>query len=263
MVEIVVLAKATVDVQAVKIDADTNEPILKGVPMKVSDFDRNAMEEALRIKAKLGGKVRLVTAGPPEARDKMRELIAMGAEDAYLVTDPAFATLDYAAIGKLLAAAVKKLGKIDLVLAGEASIDQYSGQMGPRVAGALGIPSLSYVRKLTPDKEGVVAEREMGDLVEEYKVPYPVLITVNKEMNEPRLPNMMQIIGASKKSITEWKADALGVPAAELVPRVRLAGLKGIVMKRKNILFTDEPPAAAQKLVEALRKEGVLGGGPR
>lgn len=261
MVEIAVLAKVTVDVQAVKIDADTNEPILKGVPMKVSDFDRNAMEEALKIKAKLGGKVRLVTAGPPEAKEKMRELIAMGAEEAYLVTDPAFATLDYAAVCRLLVASLKKLGSMDLILAGEASIDQYSGQMGPRVAGALGIPSISYVRKLTADKDSVVAEREMGELVEEFKVPYPVLITVNKEMNEPRLPNMMQIIGASKKPITEWRAEALGVPAAELAPRVRLSGLMGMVMKRKNVLFADEPPVAAQKLVEALRKEGVLGGG--
>jgi len=261
MVEIVVLAKATVDVQAVKIDADTNEPILKGVPMKVSDFDRNAMEEALKIKAKLGGKVRLITAGPPEAKDQMRQLIAMGAEEAYLVTDPGYSTMDYAAVCRLLAEAVKKLGKTDLVLAGEASIDQYSGQMGPRVAGALGIPSISYARKLTPEKDAIAVEREMGELVEEYRVPYPVLITVNKEMNEPRLPNMMQIIGASKKPITEWKAEALGIPAAELAPRVKLVGLKGMVMKRKNILFTDEPPAAAQKLVEALRREGVLGGG--
>ncbi|MBM4248654.1 MAG: electron transfer flavoprotein subunit beta/FixA family protein [Euryarchaeota archaeon] len=263
MVETVVVAKVTVDVQAVKMDADTSEPILKGVPLKVSDFDKNAMEEALRTKAKLGGKVRVVTAGPPEARDKLRELIAMGAEEAYLVTDARFSELDYAAVGKLLAAAIRKLGKIDLVLAGEASIDQYSGQMGPRLAGALGVPSVSYVRKLTPDKEGLVAEREMGDLVEEYRLPYPALVTLTKEINEPRLPNMMQIIGASKKPITEWRADTLGVAPAELEPAVRLAGLRGIVMKRRNVLFADEPPEAARKLVEALRGEGVLGGGQK
>jgi electron transfer flavoprotein beta subunit len=263
MVEIVVLAKSTVDVQAVKIDAETNEPILKGVPLKVSDFDRNAMEEALRIKAKLGGKVRVVTAGPPEAKDQMRQLIAMGADEAHLVTDPSYASLDYAAVSKLLAAAMMKLGKTDLVLAGEASIDQYSGQMGPRIAGSLGIPSVSYVRKTTPEKESIIVEREMGDLVEEYKVPYPALITVTKEINEPRLPNMMQIIAASKKPITEWKADTLGIPAADLAPRMKLLGLKAMVMKRRNVIFYDEPPAAAQKLVEALRKEGVLGGGQR
>jgi len=263
MVEIAVLAKVTVDVQAVKIDAETNEPILKGVPLKVSDFDRNAMEEALRIKAKLGGKVKVVTAGPPEARDQMRQLIAMGADEAHFVTDPAFASMDYPAVCKLLSAALGKLGKLDLVLAGEASIDQYSGQMGPRVAGAMGIPSVSYIRKITPDKDMVIVEREMGDIIEEYKVPYPALITVTKEINEPRLPNMMQIIGASKKPITEWKADGLGIPAAELAPRSIIAGLKGITMKRKNVIYTDEPPAAAQKLVEALRGEGVLGGGAR
>jgi electron transfer flavoprotein beta subunit len=261
MVEMVVLAKVTEDVQAVKIDAESNEPVLKGVPMKVSDFDRNAMEEALRIKAKLGGKVRVLTAGPPEAKDQMRQLIAMGADEAYLVTAPDYGSLDYAAISKLLAASIKKLGKMDLVLAGEASIDQYSGQMGPRVAGALGIPSISYIRKILPDKEGVVAEREMGDIVEEYRAPYPVLVTVTKEINEPRLPNMMQIIGASKKPITEWKADALGIPPGELAPRTRVLGLKGITMKRKNVIFSDDAPVAAQKLVEALRKEGVLGGG--
>lgn len=261
MVETVVLAKVTVDVQAVKIDAETNEPILKGVPMKVSDFDRNAMEEALRIKAKLGGKVRVLTAGPPEARDQMRQLIAMGADEAHLVTDPNYAGLDYAAVSKLLSAAIGKMGKIDIILAGEASIDQYSGQMGPRVAGAMGVPSISYVRRIAPDKESMVVEREMGDIVEEYKVPYPALVTVTKEINEPRLPNMMQIIGASKKPITEWKADALGVQPGELAPKTKLLKLKGITMTRKNVIFADDAPVAAQKLVEALRKEGVLGGG--
>ena len=261
MVEIVVLAKSTVDVQAVKIDTETNEPILKGVPLKVSDFDRNAMEEALRIKAKLGGKVRVLTAGPPEAKDQMRQLIAMGADEAYLVTDPNYAALDYSAISKLLVAAIRKLGKTDLVLAGEASIDQYSGQMGPRVAGALGYPSVSYVRKTTPEKEGIVVEREMGEQVEEYRVPYPALVTVTKEINEPRLAPMMMLIAASKKPITEWKADALGLQAADLAPRMKNIGLRAMVMKRKNILFSDEPPVAAQKLVEALRKEGVVGSG--
>jgi electron transfer flavoprotein beta subunit len=263
MVEIAVLAKVTVDVSAVKIDAETNEPILKGVPMKISDFDRNAMEEALRIKAKLGGKVRVVTAGPPEAKDQMRQLIAMGADEAHLVTDPGFGSMDYAAVSGLLAAVLRKLGKIDIILAGEASIDQYSGQMGPRVAGAMGIPSISYVRKMTPDKDFVLVEREMGDIVEEYKVPYPAMVTVTKEINEPRLPNMMQIIGASKKPITEWKPDGLGVTAPQLLPKTRLVGYKGITMKRKNVIFADEAPAAAQKLVEALRNEGVLGGGAR
>jgi len=263
MVEIAVLAKITVDVQAVKIDAETNEPILKGVPLKVSDFDRNAMEEALRIKARLGGKVRVLTAGPPEAKDQMRQLIAMGADEAHFVTDPGFGSMDYAAVCRLLAAALAKLGKLDIVLAGEASIDQYSGQMGPRVAGAMGIPSISHARKMTPEKESVTVEREMGDIIEEYNVPYPALVTVTKEINEPRLPNMMQIIGASKKPITEWKAEGLGVPAQELAPKSSIAGLRGITMKRKNVIFTDEPPAAARNLVEALRKEGVLGGGAR
>jgi electron transfer flavoprotein beta subunit len=152
---------------------------------------------------------------------------------------------------------------VDLILAGEASIDQYSGQMGPRLAGALGMPSISYVRKMTPEKDAVLVEREMGDMVEEYRVPYPALVTVTKEINEPRLPNMMQIIGASKKPITQWNAEGLGVPAPELAAHMNVLGLNGITMKRKNILFTDEPAAAAQKLVDALRNEGVLGGGAR
>jgi electron transfer flavoprotein beta subunit len=261
MVNIAVLAKVTVDVQAVKVDAETNEPILRGVPLKISDFDRNAMEEALKIKAKLGGKISVVTAGPPEAKDQMRQLIAMGADEAHFVTDVSFTSLDYSAVCRLLVAALAKLGKLDIILAGEASIDQYSGQMGPRIAGAMGIPSVSYARKITPDKDAVLVEREMGDIIEEYNIPYPALVTVNKEINEPRLPNMMQIIGASKKPITEWRPDTLGVPAEKLAPMSRLLGLKGITMKRKNVIFTDEPPAAAQKLVEALRKEGVLGGG--
>jgi len=258
-----VLAKHTVDISAVKIDAETNEPILKGVPTKMSDFDRNAMEEALKIKAKLGGKVKLLTVGAPEAKDQMRSLIAMGADETYLVTDPGYAQMDYFAISKLLGAAITKLGKVDIILAGEASIDLYSGQMGPRVAGVLGIPSVSYVRKITPDKDKLIVEREMGDIIEEYIVPMPALITVTKEINEPRLPNMMQILGAAKKPITEWKLDALGLAAADIAPKTKVLKMKGLTMKRKNVIYADEPPQAALKLVEALRNEGVLGGGAK
>ncbi|MEM2977407.1 MAG: electron transfer flavoprotein subunit beta/FixA family protein [Thermoplasmata archaeon] len=261
MVELVVLAKVTQDVQAVKIDPETNEPILRGVPLKVSDFDLNAMEEALRIKAKLGGRVRLLTAGGPEARDQMRRLIAMGADEAILVTDPAVATMDYCSISKLLAAAVRKLGKFDLILCGEASIDLYSGQMGPRVAGALGIPSVSYIKKLTAEKEGVVVEREMGDELEELRLPYPALVTVGKELNEPRLPPMMQLIAASRKPIAEWKAGDLGLSQEELAPAMKTESLRGVVMKRKNVIFSGEPAEAAKSLVAALKKEGIIGGG--
>ncbi len=261
MVELVVLAKVTQDVQAVKMDAETNEPILRGVPLKVSDFDKNAMEEALRVKARLGGRVRLLSAGGPEAKEQMRSLIAMGADEAVLVTDPGLPNMDYCAVSKLLVAAIKKMGKIDLILCGEASIDLYSGQMGPRVAGALGIPSVSYVKKLTADAQGVVVEREMGDVIEEHRLPYPALVTATKELNEPRLPKLMEILAATRKPIAEWGAGDLGLAPEELAPAVKTEGLTGIVMKRKNVLITGEPPEAAKMLVDALKKEGVIGGG--
>jgi electron transfer flavoprotein beta subunit len=251
--KIIVCAKQVVDVSEMKIDPTTKKPILQGVPQKISDIDKNAMEEAIKIKEKNGGKIVVVTVGPANAKEKIKELLAMGADEGILVTSPE--KYDYHVVSSLLAEAIKKIGEYDIVLCGEASIDMFSGQVGPRVAGLLNLPQITYAQSVKAEKDKVTAERNMGDKAVTTESTYPVLITVTKEINEPRLPSLMQILGAANKPINEWTADSL---KSGIKPIVETIELKGVPMTRKNIVYQNSVDESVGKLVDSLTKEGVL-----
>ena len=250
---IIVCAKQVIDVSEMKVDPGTKKPILQGVPQKISDIDKNAMEEAIKIKEKNGGKITVVTVGPADAKERIKELLAMGADEGILVSHPE--KYDYHVISSLLAEAIKKIGEYDIVLCGEASIDMFSGQVGPRVAGLLNIPQITYAQSVTAEKDKVTAERNMGDKAVTTESTYPVLITVTKESNEPRLPSLMQILGAANKPINDWTADSL---ISGLNPMVDTVELKGVSMERKNVVFQNDLDESVGKLVDSLAKEGVL-----
>ncbi len=252
---IIVCAKQVVDVSEMKIDSGTKKPILQGVPQKISDIDKNAMEEAIKIKDKHGGKITVLTIGPSDAKERIKELLAMGADEGVLVTAPD--NVDYHMTSTLLAEAVKKIGEYDMILCGEASVDLFSGQIGPRLAGLLNIPQITYALTVTAEKDKVTAERNMGDNEVTTEATYPVLITVTKEINEPRLPSLMQILGAANKPINEWTADSL---SSRLKPLVETVDLKGVSMERKNVIYQNDLDESVGKLVDSLAKEGVLGG---
>ena len=250
---IIVCAKQVVDVSEMKVDPNTKKPILQGVPQKISDIDKNAMEEAIKIRDKHGGKITVVTVGPSDAKERIKELLAMGADEGVLIPIPD--KCDYRVVSTLLAEAIKKIGEYDIVLCGEASIDMFSGQIGPRLAGLLNIPQITYAQSINADKDKAVAERNMGDKSVTTESSFPVLITVTKEINEPRLPSLMQILGAANKPINEWSADSL---TKKLEPKVETLELKGVSMERKNIVYKDDVDDSVNKLVDSLAKEGVL-----
>jgi len=252
---IIVCAKQIVDVSEMKVDSSTNKPILKGVTQKISDIDKNAMEEAIKIKDKNGGKITVITVGPSDAKERIKELLAMGADEGIAVKSPE--NIDYHMTASLLAEAIKKIGSYDLILCGEASVDLFSGQIGPRLAGLLDIPQMTYAMSVNSEKDKISSERNMGDKVVKTESSYPVLITVTKEINEPRLPSLMQILGAANKPINEWTAESLN---KNLTPLVETIDLKGVSMDRKNIVYKDELDDSINKLVDSLAKEGVLGG---
>jgi len=251
---IIVCAKQVIDVSEMKVDANTKKPILQGVPQKISDIDKNAMEEAIKIKDKHGGKITVLTIGPADAKERIKELLAMGADEGILVTAPD--NIDYFMTATLLAEAIKKIGEYDMILCGEASIDLFSGQIGPRLAGLLNIPQITYALNVTAEKDKVTAERNMGNMAVTTEATYPALITVTKEINEPRLPSLMQILGAANKPINEWTADSL---KSGLKPLVETVELKGVSMERKNIVYQNDIDESVGKLVDSLAKEGVIG----
>ena len=252
---IIVCAKQVVDVSEMKIDPSTKKPILQGVTQKISDIDKNAMEEAIKIKDKHGGKLTVVTIGPANAKERIKELLAMGADEGVLVT--ATDKIDYHMTSTLLAEAIKKIGSYDIILCGEASIDMFSGQIGPRLAGLLNIPQITYAQKVDAGKDKVTADRNMGAHAVTTESTYPVLITVTKEINEPRLPSLMQILAAANKPIQEWTSDSL---VSGLNPMVSTIDLKGVSMQRKNIVYKDDLDAGVKQLVDNLAKEGMLKG---
>jgi electron transfer flavoprotein beta subunit len=250
---IIVCAKQVVDVSEMKINSSTKKPILQGVPQKISDIDKNAMEEAIKIKDKHGGKITVLTVGPADAKERIKELLAMGADEGILVPYPD--KYDYHVVSNLLKEAVKKIGKYDIILCGEASIDLFSGQIGPRLAGLLDIPQITYAQSVNAEKEKITADRNMGDKSVTTESSYPVLITVTKEINEPRLPSLMQILGAANKPINDWTVESL---SDGLNPKIDAVELNGVPMERKNIIYKDDIDESVNNLVDSLAKEGVL-----
>ncbi len=252
---IIVCAKQVVDVSEMKIDNTTKKPILQGVAQKISDIDKNAMEEAIKIKEKHGGKITVVTVGPTNAKERIKELLAMGADEGLLISAPE--NIDYHITATLLAEAIKKIGTYNIILCGEASIDMFSGQLGPRLAANLKIPQITYAQSVTAEKDKITADRNMGEHMIITESTYPVLVTVTKEINMPRLPSLMQILASANKPINEITADSL---TKNLSPLVQTIDLKGVSMARKNVVYKDDIDESVKQLVNNLAKEGVLRG---
>ncbi len=251
---IIVCAKDVVDASEMKIDSNTNKPILEGISKKISDIDKNAIEEAIKIKEKHGGKITAITVGTPDSKERIKELLAMGADEGVLIPYPE--KYDYHIVSKLLAEAIKKINEYDIIICGEASTDFFSGQIGPKIAGLLNISQITYAFNLNVEKDKIIGERNMGENSVTTESSYPVLVTVTKEINEPRLPSLMEILGAANKPIHEWNADSL---LNDTNTKIETIDIKGISMERKNIVFKDNIDDSVTKLVDSLSKDGVLG----
>ena len=264
MVRILVCAKQAIDVSQVKVDTGTRRLITVDAPKKISDFDKNALEEAVRLKEKFGGEIITVTVGAEDANTTMREALAMGADKSYIISDPAFNDSDTRAISYVLAEAVKKLGPFDIIFCGEASIDSFSAIVGPRLADRLNIPLITYVKKLTLEGDTVTVERSLEDSEETIKAKTPVLLTATKELNEARIPALMAIMRASKKEVVVWNAADLNIEkekVGEAGSSIKILSVLAPKVERKRIAIKGETPEeTAEMLAKALIQEGVIKG---
>jgi electron transfer flavoprotein beta subunit len=263
MPRIIVCVKQALDVTELRADSATRHIITVDVPRKISDFDKNALEEAIRLKEKLGGEVVVVTVSPEDATMTLRETLAMGADKAYLVSDSSFEKSDTLATSYILSEVIKKLEEFDLILCGEASVDSYSAQVGPRLAERLGIPQITYVRKLSLDGNVVTAERSLEDCYETVRAKTPVLLTVTGEINEPRIPSLMAIMKASKKEIVTWNMGDLAIPEEKVGEKGSAIQTTEVLApkmeRRKTVIKGETVEKVAQELAKALIKEGVVG----
>jgi len=204
--DIIVCIKQVPDTTEVKINPETNTLIREGVPSIINPFDENAIEEALRLKDKHGGKVTVITMGPPQAQDALKQTIAMGADEVYLVSDRAFAGSDTWATSYTLAQAIKSLGKFDLILCGKQAIDGDTAQVGPGIAEWLDIPQVTFAVKVEGQDGKLKVERLLEEQNEVVEVPLPCLLTVVKQINEPRVPSLKGMMKAKKAEIKTLSA---------------------------------------------------------
>jgi len=238
---IIVCIKQVPDTTNVRIDPETNTLVRSGVQSIVNPFDMYAIEEAIRLKEKFGGMVTVVTMGPPQAEEALREAISLGADEAVLVSDRAFAGSDTWATSYTLSKAVRKIGKFDLVVCGKQAIDGDTAQVGPGVAAFLDIPQITFVKKIEDIKDSFIrAERMTEEGYDIIESPLPCLITVVKEINEPRLPSLKGKMRAKKIEIKKLEAKDLDADPDSL-------GLKGSPTKVVKI-FTPPPRKGGQML---------------
>jgi len=258
-VKIVVCVKTNPDLQMVRIK--NREPVLEAVPYKVGDLEKNAIEAAIQLRDAAGGG-QIVALSVAEANRKiketLKEVLAMGADEAVVVADAALESADPGAVALAIAKAVELSGGCYLLLFGEGSTDNYSGQVGSRTAELLGLPQIGYARKITVAGAGIQVERSMDEMTETLEAPLPAVVTVVSEINEPRIPSLMNIMKAGKKPVTEYTLADLGLDLAAVGPQRDVLSNLAEEQDRKRIMLQGGAAEQAEALANALIKEGVL-----
>ncbi len=209
--KILVLIKQVPDTTDVKIDPETNTLKREGVESVINPFDMYAIEEAIRIKERLGeGEVVAISMGPPQAEEALREAISMGCDSAILLSDRKFAGSDTWATSYSLSQAARKIGDYLVILCGKQASDGDTAQVGPGVSTHLEIPQVTYIKKIEEmDKEKARVERMTEEGFDIIETPLPAVFTVVKEINEPRLPSLKGKMKAKKIEIPVWTAEDL------------------------------------------------------
>ncbi|MFH1783920.1 MAG: electron transfer flavoprotein subunit beta/FixA family protein [bacterium] len=259
---IIVCIKQVPGTTDVKIDSKTNTLKREGVEAIINPFDMYALEEGLRLRERYGGKVTVLSMGPPQVEAALREAVALGVDESILLSDRAFAGADTLATSYTLAKGIHKLGDFDLVICGKQAIDGDTAQVGPGVAETMGIPYVTCVRKIEDIKDKkIILERMMETGFEVVELPLPVLITVVKEINEPRLPSLKGMMKSKKANIAVWKLQDLGCDEEK-------SGLKGSPTQVIKVfspppreggeMIIGESRVQVEKLVQKLRDNKVI-----
>ncbi len=234
--KIIVLIKQVPDTDKVKIDPESGTMIREGFEAVMNTFDLHALELALRIKETVGGSVRVISMGPPNTKDILREALALGADSATLVSDRIFAGADTLATSLVLKKVIEKY-EFDLILAGEKATDGETGQVGPEVGAMMDLPVVTYVSKLLDVREDkLIVERSVEDGTEEWEVDLPALLTVSRSVSEPRFPTL-----SGKKRAMKMDIEVLGFSDLGLrKDQVGLIGSPTRVVKVFNVPVTRE-----------------------
>ena len=263
--EIIVCIKQVPDTTEVKINPETNTLVREGVPSIINPFDENAIEAALRLKEANGGKVIVITMGPPQAESALRQALAMGVDEVYLITDRAFAGADTLATSYALSQAIKKINLQGpyLIICGKQAIDGDTAQVGPGIAEWLNIPQVTFAVKIEATDGGskLKVERLLEENNETVSTPLPALVTVVKQINDPRPPSLKGMMRAKKAEIPRMTAAEMNADPARL-------GLNGSPTWVKKIFtpphkeggekFTGTAEEMVGNLIDRLKKRSLV-----
>lgn len=259
---IIVCLKQVPGTTQVKIDPQTNTLVRQGVASILNPFDAYALEEGVRLKERYGGKVTVISMGPPQAVDMLREAISLGADSAVLLSDREFAGSDTLATSYTLSRAITVLKEYDLVICGRQTLDGDTGQVGPELAQMLGLPFTAYVSKIESVEAGVMRlQRMVDDGHETIELALPAVITVTKEINVPRLPSLRGMARSKSAQIPVWSAADIGADKCS----IGRAGSATVVVRtfvpervRKGQVLTGSIEEQVDALVSKLRESKVI-----
>ena len=233
----IVCLKQVPETEGVKINPETGTLIREGVKSIINPYDLYALEAALQMKKQYGGEIIVLSMGPPQVEEALREAISYGADEAILLCDKAFAGADTLATSYTLAQAIKKIGNFDVILCGKQAIDGETAQVGPELAQRLDIPYITYIRKIELKNNTLLVERLLDDGYQVVQINLPALLTVIKEIGEPPLPSIRGKMRAKKAKILLWTTQEIKADSEKI-------GLKGSATQVVKIF---SPPSRGER----------------
>jgi electron transfer flavoprotein beta subunit len=258
---IVVCMKQVPQQNSVKINTDLSINA-EGIEKIINLFDEYAIEEGIVLNEQHGGKLTVLSLGDSDWVDQQRRALAMGATDALLLNDPAFANLDSFSAARVVAAAIKKLGDVDLVLCGRNSTDDESGAFAPALARSLGWAQLTYVGKIhqvDPAGKKIVAERHLETVIETVASSLPAVVSVIKDINQPRYPSLLKIKKVAKVEPPVWSAADLGLSSEALAPALTVAARVPPPPRAKGEMIEGgDATEKAKRLVDKLLENQII-----
>ncbi|MGI6359044.1 MAG: electron transfer flavoprotein subunit beta/FixA family protein [Bacillota bacterium] len=262
---IIVCVKQVPASSEVKLNQETNTIIREGIAAILNPFDAHALEEGLRLRECLGGEVITLSMGIPSVKEMLQGSLALGADRGVLLSDRAFAGADTLATATALAAGIRNLGLFDLVICGKQATDGDTAQVGPSLAEKLGVPHLTYVRRIEHvDGHTICCNRQTDDGHETVELTLPAVITVVREINLPRLPSIAGLRKAQNGEVTVWTADDVQADRERIGLQGSPTQVKRTFVPNHEVegeVLTGPPEAQAERLIAALAERRLLPGG--
>lgn len=260
--KIVVFVKQVPNTDDVQLDPKTGNLRRDGVESILNPMDANSVEAALQLKQKFGGTVCVVTMGLPMASAVLKKCLAMGADEAYLLTDRPFGGADTLATSYTLAQAAKKIGDYDLLLFGRLATDGDTAQTGPATAAWLGLPQITIASSLEVEDGWVICDRRINGMRQRVKAKLPAVVTVTGDLNKPRYPTPIGIMKANKKPFYTWSADDIAAERDKIGTPGSPSSTKGVFEPEKRTTdtkyFTGDMADVAKELLDALEAEHLI-----